>query len=210
MQVSILPQPPGLYVCALSSSVMSESFVTPWTVAHQAPPSMGFSRQEYWSGGAIAFSEYVHYPMWNRWPVQVWCMKQGTQSWFSGTTQRDRVGRKVGGRFRMRGHMYTYGWFMLMYGPNHHNKVKCVHAKSLQPCPILCDPTDYTAHQAPLSTWFSWQEYWSELLCPSPGDLPNPGIEPASLTSPALAGGFSTTSATWEAPYCKAIILKLN
>ena len=54
------------------------------------------------------------------------------------------------------------------------------------------------AHQAPLSTGFSRQEYWSGLLCPSPGDLPNPGIEPISLTSPALAGGFFTTSATWE------------
>ena len=41
-------------------------------------------------------------------------------------------------------------------------------------------------------------EYW--LPCPSPRDLPNPGIEPASLTSPALAGVFFTTSTTWEAP----------
>ena len=46
---------------------------------------------------------------------------------------------------------------------------------------------------------FSRQEYWSELPCPSPGDLPDPGIEPGSHTSPALAGGFFTTSTTWEA-----------
>ena len=46
---------------------------------------------------------------------------------------------------------------------------------------------------------FSQQEYWNELLCPPPGALPNPGIESASLTSPALAGRFFTTSATWEA-----------
>ena len=42
--------------------------------------------------------------------------------------------------------------------------------------------------------------------CPSPGDLPHPGIEPTSLGSPALAGGFFTISATWEAlrgPECK-------
>ena len=45
---------------------------------------------------------------------------------------------------------------------------------------------------------FSRQEYWSELPLPSPGDLPNPGIEPWSLTSPALAGRFFTTSTTWE------------
>ena len=33
---------------------------TPWTAAHQAPPSIGFSRQEYWSGVAIAFSVHVY------------------------------------------------------------------------------------------------------------------------------------------------------
>ena len=52
--------------------------------------------------------------------------------------------------------------------------------------------------QAPLSLEFSRKEYWSGLPCPSPGDLPNPGMEPTSLMSPALAGGFFTTSATWE------------
>ena len=49
------------------------------------------------------------------------------------------------------------------------------------------------AYQAPLSLGFSRQEYWSGLPFPSPGDLPDPGIEPASLMSPALAGGFFTT-----------------
>ena len=47
---------------------------------------------------------------------------------------------------------------------------------------------------------FSTQEYWSGLPCPSPGDLSDPGIEPESLMSPALAGGFFTTSATWGFP----------
>ena len=54
------------------------------------------------------------------------------------------------------------------------------------------------AHQAFLSMGFSSQEYWSGLFLP-PGDLPNPGIKPGSLSSPALAGGFFTTNATWEA-----------
>ena len=48
------------------------------------------------------------------------------------------------------------------------------------------------AHQAPLSMAFLRQEYWSGLLFPFPGDLPNPGIE--SLMSPALAGGIVTTA----------------
>ena len=55
------------------------------------------------------------------------------------------------------------------------------------------------ACQAPLSIGFSRQEYWSGLPFPPAGDLPNPGIEPVSLWSPELAGGFFTTSATWEA-----------
>ena len=49
------------------------------------------------------------------------------------------------------------------------------------------------AYQAPLSVGFSRQEFWSELPFPSPGDLLNPRIEPASLGSPALADGFFTT-----------------
>ena len=55
-------------------------------------------------------------------------------------------------------------------------------------------PTDCTDHQAPLSLGFSRQEYWSVLPFLPPGDLPYPGMEPASLESPALAGGFSTTA----------------
>ena len=55
------------------------------------------------------------------------------------------------------------------------------------------------ARQAPLSMGFSRQEYWSGLPFPSPEDLPDPGIEPVSLLSPALAGRFFTTSATREA-----------
>ena len=55
------------------------------------------------------------------------------------------------------------------------------------------------ACQAPLPMGFSKQEYWSELSYLPPGDLLEPGTKPKSLTSPALAGGFFTTSTTWEA-----------
>ena len=61
-----------------------------------------------------------------------------------------------------------------------------MHAKSLQSCPTLQPYELYIACQAPLSTGFSRQEYWSVLLHPPPGDLPNPGIEPASLAAPAM------------------------
>ena len=58
-----------------------------------------------------------------------------------------------------------------------------------QSCPTLCDPMDCTARQALLSMGFSRQGYWSGLPLLSPGDFPNPGIEPMSpaLQSDALA-----------------------
>ena len=60
--------------------------------------------------------------------------------------------------------------------------------------PVDCSPPDS------LCPWgFSRQEYWSGLLCPPAGDLPNPGIKFMSLVSPALAGGFFTTTTIWEA-----------
>ena len=59
--------------------------------------------------------------------------------------------------------------------------------------------TPWTAAlQAPLYKGFSRQEYWSGLPWPPPGHLPNPLVKPVSLMYPAFAGGFFTTSATWE------------
>ena len=66
-------------------------------------------------------------------------------------------------------------------------------------CVLLFETPWAVALQAPLSMGFSCQEYWSRFSFLSPGDLPNPGIEPMSHKSPALAGGFFTTSITWEA-----------
>ena len=74
----------------------------------------------------------------------------------------------------------------------------CVHAKSLQSCPTLFDPVDYS-HQAPLPMGFSRQEYQRGLPYPPPGNLTNLGIKLAFLMSPVFTGGFFTTSAPWEA-----------
>ena len=74
----------------------------------------------------------------------------------------------------------------------------CMSAKSLQPCPTFCDPMDCRTRL--LCPWgFSRKEDRSGLPCLPPGDLPNPGMEPTSLTSPALAARFFTTSATCDA-----------
>ena len=73
-----------------------------------------------------------------------------------------------------------------------------MHAQSLQSCPTLCDCMDYITCQAPLSMEFFRQEYWSGLPCPPSGNLPDPGIKPTPLMSPAFTGRFFNTSATWE------------
>ena len=86
-------------------------------------------------------------------------------------------------------------------------KTVCVCASCYFSCVRLCDPMDCSC-QAPLSMGFFRQEYWSVLPCHPPRDLPHPGIEPVSLTSPALAGGFFTTSATWGAPAHDTISLQ--
>ena len=90
-----------------------------------------------------------------------------------------------------------------------------MHACSLaQLCPTLCNLMDYRVLcrvcQAPLSMEFSRQKCWSGLPFPPPGNLPNPGIEPAPLMSPALAGGVLTTS-TMQCLYTVEIpIIKLG
>ena len=73
----------------------------------------------------------------------------------------------------------------------------CVCVQSLR-CVQLWDSMDCSP---PVSSVYgiSRQEYWSRLPIPTPEDLPDPGIKSRSLASPALAGGFFTTGATWEA-----------
>ena len=110
-------------------------FVTLWAVAHQAPLSMGFSRQECWCGFAISFSKIVImlYQKTSTTLRFIWCGK----------------------------HLLPH------------------QVKSLSRVRLFATPWT-VAHQAPPSMGFSRQEYWSGLQFPSPGDLPNPGIEPRS------------------------------
>ena len=65
-------------------------------------------------------------------------------------------------------------------------------AKSLQLCPTLCDPMNHSLPGSCGHGIFQARN-WSGSSFPTPGDLPSPGIEPASPVSPALAGGFFTT-----------------
>ena len=70
------------------------------------------------------------------------------------------------------------------------------HVCACQITSVLSDSATLwtVACQAPLSVGFSRQEYWSGLPCPPSGHFPHPGVEPSSLLSPALPGGFFTTN----------------
>ena len=78
-----------------------------------------------------------------------------------------------------------------------------MRATLLQLRPIPCGPVDHSSPGS--SVPGNLQARTLEWLpCLSPGDLPDPGTEPLPLMSPALAGKFFTTNATWEAPTGKA------
>ena len=78
--------------------------------------------------------------------------------------------------------------------------LQAVCAQSLSRAWLFATPWT-VAHQAPLSMEFSRQEYWSRLPFASPGEPPDPGIEPLSPVAPTLADGFFTIGATtWANP----------
>ena len=120
---------------------------TSWTAAYQAPPSMGFSRQEYWSG--------VPLPSLSRLTAAA-----AAKSLQSCPTLRDPIDgsppdSSVPGILQAR----ILEWVAISFSS------AFMHAKSLQSCLTLCDPMYISP---PLSTGFSRQEYWSGLPFPSP------------------------------------------
>ena len=82
--------------------------------------------------------------------------------------------------------------FLSLHFPPWHTSLACACVLSW---PVMSSYLQPLGQQAPPSMGFFRQEYWSGLPCPPPGDLPHREIEPVSLTSPALAGRFFTTSA---------------
>ena len=85
------------------------------------------------------------------------------------------------------------GWSLHSGPASIRTKLSRAHAQLLRRVWLSATPGT-AAHQAPLSTGFFRQESWSGLPFPTPGDLPDPGIEPKSPVSPALAGRFFTTA----------------
>ena len=112
----------------------------------------------------------------------------------------ERSCRETGLDMRSRSKNQLHVWviqasFMPLYLP------ACVPAKSIQSCPTLCDPVDCSLPGS--SVHGILQARILEWVASPLGDLSNPGIKPASLISPALAGRFVATSTTWEVPQTK-------
>ena len=121
------------------------------------------------------------------------CVKQtdgGNLLYSRGSTAWRSI--EMGGREGGRCYTYTYSWFTSLYSRDQHNIVKQLYSSlikvKLDPYLITCMRSRFShaqlfgtpwtvSCQAPLSTGFSRQEYWSELPFPSPGDFSNPGIK---------------------------------
>ena len=120
-------------------------FVTPWTVAHQAPQSMGFSRQEYWSGLPFPSSGDLPNPG----------MEPG-----SPALQTDALPSEPPGNPEVNKGTPNRGLICQITLLIPFLQV-CIDAIVTLLCPTLCDLMDYIVCQAPLSMEFSRQEYWS-------------------------------------------------
>ena len=142
---------------------------TPWTAAYQAPLSMGFSRQEYWSGGAIAFSI-----------ANVVDVKLHYTLVLNSTSVITNLLMKL--------YIYLYACVL--------NRFSCVWL-SATPWIIVHDYSVCGILQE--EHWNGLPCPPPDDLCSPPGNLPHPGIKPVPLTSPTLTGGFFTTRFTLEA-----------
>ena len=148
-------------------------FATLWTVASQAPPSMGFSRQEYWSGLPFPSPGDLPNPriepgspalQADSLPTELWRKPSAYNSVTLLLTQ-DEI-------YRLQVFHHRLEYLFPMW-----HSFLCSVAQS---CQTLCDPWTIPC-QAPLSMRFPRQEYSSGLPFPSPGDRPDPEIEPDLL-----------------------------
>ena len=138
---------------------------TPQMAAHQAPPSLGFSRQEHWSGVPLPSQLLLNW----RWQENItapsnWATAKSLQSYPTLWDPIDSSppGSPVPGILQAR----TLEWVAISFSNAGKWKVK---EKSLSRVQLFMTPWT-AAHQAPLSMGFSRQEYWSGVPSPSPAN----------------------------------------
>ena len=129
------------------------------------------------------------------------CLYSRTQGRFSGREgSRGDTGEGFGGRNNTEEESLAQGGTLkscslFVGGGRDEQSGKGTHVCACSVSRVRLSATPCTvAHQAPLSMGFSRQEFWSGVPFPPLGDLPHPGIEPTSLISSALAGGFFTSA----------------
>ena len=157
---------------------------TPWTAAYQALPSLGFSRQEQWSGLPLPSPSTIRYHLtmveWlSSKSPQIINAREGVEKWKHSYNTGGNVNWKTVWRFLKKKPWKQINHMIWQFPPWYEKKWKW---KSLSHVQLFVTPWT-AACQAPLSMGFSRQEYLSGLLCPPSEDLPHPGIKPASLTS---------------------------
>ena len=242
----------GQCVC-ISYSVGPDSFVTPWTAACQAPLSMGFSRQEYWSG--LPFPSPGDHPnpgieprspafhadslpyepqrKWTGMPLNIFQCPGQPPQWGITKPNVSTVARLRSPDLEKHKKCLFFDYWGYFPNPDQGHEspewpkilkdpftfvalvfvLEGIELKDQDSCKD--HPFIHSSHecymnaqsftlrhygpscQAPLSMELFRQEYWSGLPFPSPGDLPDPGLEPYS---PALGGRFFTAGTTWKAP----------
>ena len=163
-----------MYVCGGLDAKSCPTLATRQTVACQAPLCMGFSRQEYWSG--LPFPSPRDLP------------DPGIESG-SPALQVDSLLTELRGK----PWLCVYSINVIFF----HFPMGCVYLCA-QLCLILCDLMDCSPSGSSVHGIIQ-ARILNRLPFPTQGDLPDAGIEPASLESLALAGRFFTTSSTWEA-----------
>ena len=152
-------------MCSVTSCV--QLFVPPWIVARQGPPSMEFSRQEYWSGLPFPPPGDILSP-------GIEPESPASPALQAGAIREDPSCPET--------YIEAIKHRILFYKSHH---VCCTESLS---CVRLFATPCTAAHQVLLSMGFTRQESWNGLLFPPPGGLPNPWMEPQPLVSPALAG----------------------
>ena len=158
-------------------------FATPWTVAHHVSPSMGFSRQEYWSGLPFPspdgqYKNQIDYVLCSqRWRSSIESAKAKPGAVCG--SDHEHLTTKFRLKFKRVGKTTRWPFRLKFKGVG--KAIKWGVMKSLSRVQLFATPY-IISYQAPPSMGFSRQEYWSGLPFPSPEDLPNPGIKPGSPT----------------------------
>ena len=181
-------------------------FTTPWTAAHQAPLSTGFSRQS--TGVGCHCLLRLITKRGKRWGFTKGCRRNRWEKQLAPLARagsRQEETEDLGGQ-------HPAHFLFLSPGCGSSLFQECVTTPDWLLCIIhSARVLSYFSHvrlfatlltvvcQFPPSMGFSRQKYWSRVLCSPAGDLPDPGIEPTPLLFHALGRRDSTTSAAWEA-----------